>query len=240
MSTNRRHEHHNAFQRHYFDTVERPRLRVGKTPYILSHIDKLSATANLSAGQKILEIGAGTGKFTLPMLENGLDIVSNDLSPVLLAKLDSSGGKRSICCDVLDLPEHVVGERFDRIIGFFVLHHLINFDNVFQTLAMIAASGGQIAFCEPVAVNPLYYLQILLTPGMSFRGEPSITAMRPTVVLASMRRAGFTDVKASPYGYFPPFLKNHPWGARLEHWLEAQKHLPFPHAFQIFSGRLPS
>ena len=33
--------------------------------------------------------------------------------------------------------------------------------------------GGRVAFCEPVAWNPLYYLQIALTPGMSFSGEPS-------------------------------------------------------------------
>lgn len=231
---------HNAFQRQYFDTVERARLRVGETPYILAHIEKMSVAASLARGQKILEIGAGTGKFTLPMLDRGLDVVSNDLSPVLLEKLVSSGGKQSICCDVLDLPDHAGEQRFDRVIGFFVLHHLIDFDAVFQALAKVTAPGGQIAFCEPVAANPLYYLQILLTPSMSFRGEPSITKMRPTVILPAMQRAGFVDPQADSYGYFPPALKNRTWGARLEYWLEARKSVPFPHAFQVFSARLPS
>lgn len=231
---------HNAFQRRYFDTVDRARLHLGDTPYVRAHIDRLSADAGLQPGQRILEIGAGTGKFTVPLLARGLDIVGNDLSPVLLEKFAAAGGQKSICCDVLDLPGQVGAERFDRIIGFFVLHHLIEFDRVFEALAKVARPGGVIAFCEPVAWNPLYYLQILLTPSMRFRGEPSLAAMRPRVILPALQRAGFGDVRADRYGYFPPVLKNRAWGSHLEEWLESRAWVPFPHAFQVFSARLPS
>lgn len=230
---------HNAFQRQYFDTIERARLRIGATPYVLAHVDRLVNAAGLAAGQRILEIGAGTGKFTLPLLDRGFDVVGNDLSPVLLDKLMSAGGKDILCGDVLDLPQ-LAGERFERVIGFFVLHHLMDFDAVFRALAQVTQPGGSIAFCEPVAWNPLYYLQILLTPNMRFRGEPSITSMRPCVILPAMERAGFVDTRAQGYGYFPPALKNRAWGARLEGWLDRRAVIPFPHAFQLFTARLPS
>lgn len=230
---------HNAFQRQYFESVERARLRIANTPYVWSHVQRLSAVADFKPGHRILEIGAGTGKFTLPLLADGLDVVANDLSPVLLEKFTAAGGGKTLCCDVLDLPDRAGGERFDRVVGFFVLHHLVDFDATFDALARVTRPGGAVAFCEPVAWNPLYYMQVLLTPGMSFKGEPSLAAMRPGVILPALRRAGFGDVRSERYGYFPPALKNRAWGHRLEGWLERAV-VPFPHAFQIFSARLPS
>ena len=125
------------------------------------------------------------------------------------------------------------------MIGFFVLHHLLDFPTVFSALAQVVRPGGRIAFCEPVAWNPLYYLQVLLTPGMRFAGEPSLTAMRPGKILPAMTAAGFVDARAHGYGYFPPQLKNHPFGDRLEARLERFSWTPFPHAFQIFSASRP-
>jgi 2-polyprenyl-3-methyl-5-hydroxy-6-metoxy-1,4-benzoquinol methylase len=229
---------HNAYQRQYFDTVERARLRIGETPYILDHVERLARIADLQPDQKILEIGAGTGKFTLPLLAKDYDIVGNDLSPNLLEQLVYAGGEQTLCCDVHDIARFT-DQRFERVIGFFVLHHLIDFDSVFSALAKVTRPGGIIAFCEPVATNPLYYLQILFTPNMSFRGEPSITAMRPGIILPAMKRAGFVVTQTHRYGYFPPMLKNRAWGARLENWLDHRAWVPFPHAFQIFSARMP-
>lgn len=128
---------------------------------------------------------------------------------------------------------------FDRIVGFFVLHHLIDFDQVFLALSRILRPGGRIAFCEPVAWNPLYYLQIALTPGMRFAGEPSITSMRPGVIFPALARAGFVDTQSHSYGYFPPLIRNLAWGETLERWLDAKPLVPFPNAFQLFTARLP-
>lgn len=88
--------------------------------------------------------------------------------------------------------------------------------------------------------TPLYYLQIALTPGMSFSGEPSITSMRRGVMLPLMKAAGLVEVESHPHGYFPPVLKNTPAGDRAEGWLERRAWVPFPHAFQVFTGRAPA
>jgi hypothetical protein len=75
---------------------------------------------------------------------------------------------------------------------------------------------------------------------MSLAGEISLTAMRPDVILPAMERAGFDEVASRRFGYFPPVVTNIRSGQRLERWLERQAWCPFPHAFQVFSGRTRS
>lgn len=232
---------HNQYQRTYFDTVARARLALADTPYVMSHVERVVAAARLKPGQRILEVGAGPGKFTLPLAGLGLDVVANDLSPVLLERLhQASGGRvKTLACDVAEIAREVT-VPFDAVVGFFVLHHLRDFEQVFKAIASVMQPGARVVFCEPVAWNPLYYLQILLTPGMRFAGEPSLISMRSGVILPALRAAGFVDTQASGYGYFPPVLKNHPLGNQLETWLDRRQWIPFPHAFQLFTARLPA
>jgi SAM-dependent methyltransferase len=231
---------HNQYQRTYFDTVVRARLALGATTYVKAHVQKMLDALPVQQGQRVLEVGAGPGKFTLPMAGRGWEIVANDLSPVLLAQLSAASGHtiETLCCDIADAAEHVHAP-FDHAMGFFVLHHLRDFDAVFGGLARVLKPGATVVFCEPVAWNPLYYAQILLTPGMRFAGEPSLTSMRPGVILPALQRAGFIATRSQGYGYFPPVLKNRPLGDRLEQWLDRQAWVPFPNAFQIFSAQLP-
>jgi ubiquinone/menaquinone biosynthesis C-methylase UbiE len=231
---------HNRYQREYFDTVERARLALGETRYVLSHLSSMIDELGLDPAQRIVEVGAGQGKFTLPLVVRGFDVVANDLSPVLLQHLRQASGERvrTLCCDVAEIAE-ATDESFHRAVGFFVLHHLLDFGTVFCSLARILRPGGQVGFCEPVAWNPLYYAQILFTPGMRFAGEASLTSMRPGKILAAMRAAGFVDVRSRSYGYFPPAIKNHPTGDKLEQWLDHQRWVPFPHAFQLFTAKVP-
>jgi SAM-dependent methyltransferase len=234
-------ETRNRVQREYFDTIERSRGLPVDTPYVRRHVDETLADGRFGRGAALLEIGAGLGKGTLPLLARGFDVTATDLSPVLLGRLQAAAPQpiRTIACDVVDLAKHV-DRRFDGAVGFFVLHHLVGFDDIFRALAGVLKPGARVAFCEPVAWNPLYYLQIVLTPSMSLAGEISLTAMRPDVILPAMERAGFVEAASRRFGYFPPVVTNVRSGQRLERWLERQAWFPFPHAFQVFSGRTRS
>jgi hypothetical protein len=103
----------------------------------------------------------------------------------------------------------------------------------------VIRSGGRVAFCEPNAFYPLFYLQILLTPGMSFRGDGGIVRMRPGPVGDALSGAGFVDLSDARYGLFPPAVANTGIGQRYERRLERFPLLrPFL-AFRVFSGRVP-
>jgi hypothetical protein len=148
---------------------------------------------------------------------------------------DPEGTVETACCDAAEVGRHVDG-RFDAAVGFFFLHHLPTLEPLARALAERIEPGGRIAFCEPNAFNPSFYLQVLLTPGMSFRGDGGIVRMRPGVFRTALEGAGFSDVRIDRYGLFPPLLGNLRAGAAVERAVERLRPIGPLLAFQVVSA----
>ena len=105
--------------------------------------------------RRSLEIGAGTGYFTLNLLRAGVieEAVATDISPGMLETLSESAERlgldvRTIRCeaDKLPFPE----ESFDLVFGHAVLHHLPDLDGAFREFQRVLRPGGTLVFCgEP-------------------------------------------------------------------------------------------
>jgi SAM-dependent methyltransferase len=105
--------------------------------------------------ERALEIGAGTGYFTLNLLRAGVigEAVATDISPGMLETLSASAGRlglgvRAVRCEADKLP--FPDESFDLVFGHAVLHHLPDLDAAFAEFQRVLRPGGTIAFCgEP-------------------------------------------------------------------------------------------
>jgi SAM-dependent methyltransferase len=235
-------ERHNRAQRSYFERRVPGTLVPKTTPYVRRHVDELLRAAALEHAERVIEIGCGMGNYTFELARRDVAVEGLDLSQVLLDRLRSyapEGLDLTLhCADVLDPPSEF-RRRFDGVIGFFTLHHLHDLEGSLASMSELLRSGGRLAFVEPNAFNPLYYLQVTLTPGMSFRGERRLTSMRPSVILPALRDAGLEDVYVHRYGFFPPQVANFGAGRRVEQLLERVPRLRPVSAFQIFGGRRP-
>jgi len=233
-------DRHNEAQQTYFERRVPGTMIPRATPYVRRHIDELLAASGLGVGSSILEVGCGMGNYTFELASRGLAVEGLDLSPVLLERLRTYAGDGFSlplhCADVLDPPEHLFG-RFDGVVGLFTLHHLHEVEDSIASMVRLLRRGGRLAFVEPNAFNPLYYVQIAATPGMSFRGERRLTSMRAGVILPAMRAAGLGDVFVRRYGFFPPFVVNREPGRAVERALERVRPLRPVSAFQLFVGR---
>lgn len=210
------------------------------SPYVRRHLERTLSVARFSANARLLEVGAGLGRYTMPLLQRGFAVTALDLSPVLLdrLRLEASGyDVRTVACDIAEVAEHV-DERFGQAVGFFTLHHMHDLGLVMRELARVLTPGARVAFCEPNAFNPLFYAQVALTPGMTWRGDGGVARMRPRVVLGAMERAGFGELGVERFGLFPPLLFNRRWGGWLERRLDAALPMRWLRAFQIFHGTL--
>ena len=232
-------ERHNAAQRSYFEGTTKATMVPRDTPYVRRHVDELVRFAGITPSDRVLEVGCGMGRYTLPLAARGVNVEGLDLSPVLLQRLRQyDGGRFGVplhCADIADHPAALAG-RFDVVAGFFMLHHLHDLELGFAALSRMLAPGGRAVFLEPNPYNPLYYVQIALTPGMTWEGDRGIVRMRRGPVFGAMGRAGLRALRLGRFGFLPPFAANTRVGAVAERMLERfppwRPLLPF----QLFAG----
>ena len=105
--------------------------------------------------ERALEIGAGTGYFTLNLLRAGViaDAVATDISPGMLSALEASAQEmnlevETVRTEAAELP--FADGSFDLVFGHAVLHHLPDLERAFAEFARVLRPGGTLAFCgEP-------------------------------------------------------------------------------------------
>jgi SAM-dependent methyltransferase len=102
-----------------------------------------------------LEIGAGTGYFSLNLLQLGVidRLTATDISPGMLAKLRANAERlglevATVETDAESLPFE--DGSFDLVCGHAVLHHLPRLEAALSELHRVLRPGGALAFCgEP-------------------------------------------------------------------------------------------
>lgn len=233
---------HNQVQLEYYDQQIKKTMLPVDSHYVNRHVDKLIEVSGIQKDQKILEVGCGMGKFTLPLLKKGYQITGLDLSPFLLKKLQEYNTNNYdvdlICSDILEMPEEY-NEQFDHVIGFFTLHHFLELEVYFEAMTRVLKPGGAISFVEPNPYNPLYYIQITLTPSMSWKGDKGILNMTKKRFQKTADQVGLTNLKLSKYGFFPPFAVNNKLGQNSERLLENMRLFNGVSAFHVVRVEKP-
>lgn len=233
---------HNALQREYYETRSEQqnwRMLPDTTPYIANHVDRFIKFAGLTPEDKILDVGCGMGKFTLPLAAQGFNMAGLDLSPVLLNELVSRAPEGveipTHCADILE-PQADLKGRFDKVTGFFMLHHLIDVTASFKQMHSLLKENGKVVFLD---VNPfcaLYYLQIFLAPSMSWSAEKGMLNLTPKKITAGLEQAGFNNITIERYGILPPPLRNRSFGPELDNMFDKARIFRPVSAFQLISA----
>ena len=124
-----------------------------------SHQVLLKTTKALGARpttfRRSLEIGAGTGYFSLHLLKAGIvgEATCTDISPGMLATLQANAGRlglsvETVACDAEQLP--FADDSFELVLGHAVLHHLPDLAQAFREFERVLTPGGRLFFAgEP-------------------------------------------------------------------------------------------
>lgn len=235
-------EKHNSAQRHYFERSLKRTMLPADSPYLRRQVDELVRFAGIRNDESLLEVGCGMGRYTLKLAERGLRIEGLDLTPRLLERLREFNAARYdiplYCADVMNPPPEL-NERFDVVLGFFTLHHLHDLKPCFRAMKRLLKPSGRVVFLEPNPYNPLYYLQVMLTPGMTWEGDRGIVRMRRRVIFDAMQSAGLVHPALLRFGFFPPALANMRRVQTIERRLESFPLWRAALPFQLFRGELP-
>jgi SAM-dependent methyltransferase len=175
--------------------------------------------------RRSLEIGAGTGYFTLNLLRAGMiaEATCSDISPGMLAALRANAERlgldvRTEQVDAERLP--FADESFDLVLGHAVLHHIPDLERAFAEFARVLAPGGSLLFAgEPSrygdrlarvpkraagALAPLWRRALgaraatphgEAVPDAALEGFVDVHAFAPGELARAARSAGFADVR---------------------------------------------
>jgi ubiquinone/menaquinone biosynthesis C-methylase UbiE len=134
--------------------------------------------------ERALEVGAGTGYFTLNLLRAGVvgEAVATDISPGMLARLERSAhdlgvAVETVACQAAELPFD--DDSFDLVFGHAILHHLPDLGAAFREFRRVLRPGGVVAFCG----EPSYY-------GDRIAGWPKRGAKAVAPLWRALMRAG--------------------------------------------------
>lgn len=116
---------------------------------------KKALGGRLESFDQALEIGAGTGYFSLNLATQGLikNLTATDISPGMLKSLEATAKRLGVpvtttVTEAETLP--FADESFDVVIGHAVLHHIPDLDRAFSEFNRVLKPGGAIVFCgEP-------------------------------------------------------------------------------------------
>src|ERR1700761_7718645 len=120
---------------------------------------KLDKALGSAAGESFgdaLEIGSGTGYFSLNLVQLGVieRLTATDISPGMLERLAGTAealGLDDVATVVTEAEElPFADESFDLVLGHAVLHHIPDLDRAFAEFRRVLRPGGMIAFAgEP-------------------------------------------------------------------------------------------
>src|SRR3954449_2797013 len=128
---------------------------VGQRQVRLKLVKALGGLQGRSFGEA-LEIGSGTGYFSLNLVQLGIveRLTATDISPGMLKRLAATAealgleGVKTVATEAEALPFE--DESFDLVFGHAVLHHIPDLDKAFAEFRRVLRPGGMIAFAgEP-------------------------------------------------------------------------------------------
>jgi ubiquinone/menaquinone biosynthesis C-methylase UbiE len=116
-------------------------------------ISKLEKALGSRPGKyrRMVEIGAGTGYFTLNLLRQGIveEAIATDISPGMLEVLDATAARldvrvTTVRADAEELPFE--DKSVDLVLGHAVLHHVPRLERALAEFARVLTPGGTLAF----------------------------------------------------------------------------------------------
>ena len=100
---------------------------------------------------RALEIGAGTGYFTLNMVRAGVidHAVATDISPGMLRRLSGTASELGLQVETVEADAEALpfpDASFELVMGHAVLHHLPDLDRAMSEFRRVLAPGGTMVF----------------------------------------------------------------------------------------------
>lgn len=160
------------------------------------------------SGARILEVGAGTGRISVPLMERGADVVGCDLSSEMLHRFQEKyPSPRLVQADASHLP--FPSARFDAALTVHVLHLIPAWREVLREIQRVLVPGGVYLNVRTWDVAGVSAADKIREFWRSWMKEHGLDAGHPGVrthsdLMAELRSMGATITEVEPARYTVP------------------------------------
>ncbi|HJS46828.1 MAG TPA: methyltransferase domain-containing protein [Gemmatimonadales bacterium] len=213
----------------FYDTIA-AEFDVIMNPYDLARrleaVAGILERAGLASGSRALDLGCGTGPFTLLTQAHGFEVVAVDIGPKLLGVARRKGARLPVAADALRLPFR--DGAFDAVVTSECIEHTVAPRSAVAEALRVIRPGGILALTCP---NRAWHWAVTVASALRMRpyegyeNWPGWTELRGWVNESGGEVLTHTGLHALPF-QFPgarsmlPVLDR--MGSGLEHWFVNQ------------------
>jgi len=166
------------------------------------------ALAKMTSASEVLEVGCGTGEFTLRIAPHVKHLHATDLSPDLLGRAQEKArvaGRANLTFELQDVTAlKLPANRFDAVFGCSMLHH-VEAPQALREIFRVLKPGRWCSFSEPNMLNP----QIALQKNIGYikrrvGDSPDETAFFSWELRRRLQQAGFTAIELLHFDFLHP------------------------------------
>lgn len=162
--------------------------------------------SHLSATDRVLEIGCGTGTTALRLADAVAEITATDFSQGMIdiarAKSDPTGRTGFQVADSTGLPDGA----FDTILAFNLFHLVPDLNASIKAVADKLEPGGLFISKTPCLGTKAFFLKPLIWAMRAMGKAPPVSFFRPAWLEEQIRAAGFDIIETGDY---PKKLPSH-------------------------------
>ena len=152
---------------------------------------------------QIVDFGCGTGRLTIPLLQNNFDVKAVDISGQSIKELKRNIKKLNLV--LTDYSSNLGNKKYQIIVGSDVLHHT-KIENSIKNISNHLKKHGVIIFSEPGAYNLSWYIILPIIIGWDI--EKGITQCSYFNIKKVLIKNNFDRIKIQGLGLFPRALFN--------------------------------
>lgn len=180
------------YEREQCDGLSMP-LRSRERELALSRIERL-----ISCSDRVLEIGAGTGAFSIPIAGRCGELLAVDLSEEMLRLLERKAGEAglsNISVHAGDISTMAPGVSFNAVCAFSSFEYIADLEGLIRRLYQWLEPGGVLFFTT--AHRSLFRLFVQI--GNAMRQGIWLHARGKIEIQGILRRAGFAEIEVATH-----------------------------------------
>lgn len=200
------------FESGYYNIGKRVEIDSKKfTPARKYEFEKFLNFLDLPIGSRVIELGAGYGRFVLPLAKLGYKVTAVDISEKLLQLIKKRARKFGIDKNLnyvnSNFEKPVFESHFDGAFCISTFHLLSDKEEerikILSNLVKSVKSGGRVLVIEPNPLNPFYYPFYLFSKEASWAVEKNFTKSSEGHLRTIFRKFGLKTIEVRYVGFLP-------------------------------------